>query len=96
MKRIGIEEVVSALALGLTLLGSAATATAYEAELRAYWQALASICMTGVTPDHVRLYEAVVKAVEAAEYGRGRTSNFWGPRSPELAYLDCFQAPGWQ
>ena len=66
-----------------------------EAALQQYEQARAHICQTGVRPEHVRLYEEVVKATEAAQYGGGRESNFWGPRSPELAYQDCFQAPGW-
>lgn len=66
-----------------------------DAALQRYEQARAHICQTGVTAEHIRLYEELVKATEAARYGGGRESNFWGPRPPELAYLDCFQAPGW-
>ena len=66
-----------------------------DAALQRYEQARAHICQTGVTAEHIRLYEELVKATEAARYGGGRESNFWGPRPPELAYQDCFQAPGW-
>jgi hypothetical protein len=46
-----------------------------------------------VTPELIQLYEATVKAVDAAGYGAGRGSNFWGPRDPELAWLNCFESP---
>ena len=73
----------------LALLGRASAVTAYEAELKAYNKALESICRTGVTAEHIRLYEALVKAVEESQYGRGRDSNFWGPNSPEVAFQRC-------
>jgi hypothetical protein len=66
-----------------------------DAALQQYEQARAHICQTGVAPEHIRLYDELVKATEAARYGGGRESNFWGPRPPELAYQDCFQSPGW-
>jgi hypothetical protein len=59
----------------------------------AYWSALEKVCETGVTPELIQLYEATVKAVDAAGYGAGRGSNFWGPRDPELAWLNCFESP---
>ncbi|MFZ1061377.1 MAG: hypothetical protein WAP47_19565 [Candidatus Rokuibacteriota bacterium] len=83
--RLRLIRTLLALALVFTL----------EAALQRYEQARPHICQTGATPEHIRLYEELVKATEAARYGGGRESNFWGPRPPELAYQDCFQAPGW-
>ena len=85
---------VMRLRLIRTLLALALVFT-LEAALQRYEQARPHICQTGATPEHIRLYEELVKATEAARYGGGRESNFWGPRPPELAYQDCFQAPGW-
>ena len=79
----------------LRIFFALALALSFEAALQQYEAARAHICETGVTPEHVRLYQELVKATEAARYGGGRGSNFWGPRPPELAYQDCFQSPGW-
>ncbi|MBI4635967.1 MAG: hypothetical protein HY727_06410 [Candidatus Rokubacteria bacterium] len=83
----------AALAALALVLVSASPARAYEAEAQAYVKALESICTTGVTPEVKKLYEAYVKAVDLAEYGRGRGSNFGGPKDPEHAHHECVQAP---
>lgn len=83
------------LGLVALVLATGKPAPAFEVELQRYQQALVHVCRTGVTPELIRLYEEVVKAIDAARYGGGRASNFWGPRPPDLAYQDCFQSPGW-
>lgn len=82
--------------LGIVAVFVAVTATAlpFRAELEAYWRALRRVCETGPTPELVSLYQAAVKAADDARYGGGRNSNFWSPKSPEQAWLDCFQTPG--
>ena len=85
---------IGVFATVLALLSPASAVTPYEAQLAAYQRALNSICHTGVTAEHVRLYEALIKAVEEAKYGGGQGSNFWGPRTPESAYRNCFPSPG--
>ncbi|MBI1845655.1 MAG: hypothetical protein HYR86_01625, partial [Candidatus Rokubacteria bacterium] len=51
-----------------------------------YYQALARICGTGVTPESGALYEAVKKIWEAEATGSGRGSNFGGARDPPHAW----------
>ncbi|MBI4611939.1 MAG: hypothetical protein HY726_23360 [Candidatus Rokubacteria bacterium] len=82
--------------LTLTLLALVAVgpAWAFQGELEAYWRSLKDVCDTGVTPEMTRRYQAAVKAADTAGYGGGRASNFWAPKNPETAYLDCFQAGG--
>ncbi len=63
----------------------------FAAQLEAYRQALTQVCHTGVTPELIALYEAVLRAADRAEYGAGRGSNFGGPRPPQFADQDCFQ-----
>ncbi len=77
--------------LALSLLATAVPASAFEADLEAYRQALRGICRTGVTGEITRLYQEAVKAVDAARAARRVPTNFVGPRPPDLAYLDCLQ-----
>jgi hypothetical protein len=49
-----------------------------------------------VTSEAVALYHAVDKLWDAQPMGGGRGSNFGGARDPQLAWLACFQSPGWQ
>ena len=76
-------------------LAASHTEGAVPVEVQRYWKALEPICETQViTPELVRLHQEAVKAVDAAQYGGGRGSNFWGLKTPEHAYLECFQAGG--
>lgn len=76
-------------------LAATHTREAVPVEVQRYWKALERICETqGITPELVRAHQEAVKAVDVAQYGGGRRSNFWGVRTPEHAYLDCFQADG--
>lgn len=63
-------------------------------EAQRYLKALERVCDDRVTPELVRLHQEAVKALDAAKYGGGRNSNFWGVRTPEHAWQDCFQAGG--
>lgn len=87
---------VRVLSVAFTALLAAGPASAFEVELDRYWQALARVCETGVSADLIRLHQEAVSAIDAAAVGGGRASNFWNPRTPEHAYLDCVQAPGWE
>lgn len=78
-------------ALGVAIVMVAVPGAAQERELRAYRQALDRICITGVTPEIGRLYEAAVVAVDAAKRAARLPSNFGSPRPPDLAYSDCYQ-----
>lgn len=80
------------LVVGLTLLlFMASGAAASEDELKAYQQALSRVCITGVTRELEQLYQAALRAVEAAKSAGQIPRSFAGLRSPERAYLDCFQ-----
>jgi hypothetical protein len=68
--------------------------TSFEDAAARYRLALQTICATGVTAEIQQRYDEAVRAADAARYGGGRQANFWGPRHPEAAYLDCFQSPG--
>ena len=92
---MALTRTLTGLAFIVSVLSPPGTAWPFEAELERYQQGLTQICHTGVTPELIRLHKEVVKAVDAATYGGGRQSNFWGPRPPDLAYQDCFQSPGW-
>ncbi len=83
--------VAKGAALGVAILMVAVPGAAQERELRAYRQALDRICVTGVTPEIVRLYEAAVTAVDAAKRAPRQPSNVGSPRPPDLAYEDCYQ-----
>jgi hypothetical protein len=78
------------LALGCLV---AAPALAYQAEVARYHESVVNVCLTGVTPAMRVAYEEARIAVERARYGSGRENNFWGLRTPEGFWLDCFQAP---
>ncbi len=84
------QRLVVGLAL-LLLVASGAEAAAFEDELKAYQQILARVCVTGVTRELERLYQAALRAVEAAQSAGQIPRSFAGVRSPERAYLDCFQ-----
>ncbi len=80
------------LVVGLALLlFMASGAAAFEGELKAYQQALSRVCITGVTRELERFYQAALRAVEAAKSAGQIPRSFAGLRSPERAYLDCFQ-----
>jgi hypothetical protein len=66
---------------------------AFQAEVDRYHRTAAHVCQTGITPALQAAYEAARQAVERAGAGRGRESNFWGLKTPEAFWLDCFQAP---
>ena len=74
-------------------LAAAAPATAYQGEVDRYHRAVANVCQTGVTAPMQAAYEAARLAVERARHGVGRENNFWGLKTPEAFWLDCFQAP---
>jgi hypothetical protein len=74
-------------------LAATAPALAYQAEVARYYQSVAPVCHTGVTPAMRAAYDEARLAVERARYGGGRDNNFWGLKSPEGFWLDCFQAP---
>ena len=82
------QRLVAGLAL---LLLMASGAAAFEDELKAYHQALARVCIARVTRELERLYQAALRAVEAAQSAGQIPRSFAGVRSPERAYLDCFQ-----
>lgn len=89
MLRPGVAAIVA-----LGLLAPAVPATAYEAEVARYHRSVHDICRTGVTSAIVAAYEQARQAVERARPGGGRDDNFWGVKSPESFWLDCFQSPG--
>ncbi|HXH82486.1 MAG TPA: hypothetical protein VNN07_06105 [Candidatus Tectomicrobia bacterium] len=74
------------------MLGATGVA-AHERELQRYYESIVRICHTGVTPEIQQAYEAAAAAVERARYGGGRDNNFFGVRTPEQAWLSCFQSP---
>jgi hypothetical protein len=74
-------------------LAAASPAAAFQAEVARYHLLVANICQTGVTPAMWAAYEEARQAVERARYGSGRGNNFWGLKTPEGFWLDCFQAP---
>ncbi len=80
------------LVVSLTvLLLMASGAAASEDELKVYQEALSRVCLTRVTRELDQLYQAAVRAVEAARSAGQIPRSFAGLRSPERAYLDCFQ-----
>ena len=81
------------LLLALGWLAAAAPAAAFQEEVARYHRAVADVCSTGVTPAMRAAYEEARLAVERARYGSGRENNFWGLKTPESFWLDCFQAP---
>lgn len=81
------------VAAGLLLVGPA-PAVAQQGAVVAYQRAVAKVCETKITPDLVRLYQDAQRELDAARSGQGQDSNFFGLRSPERAYNDCFQGTG--
>ncbi|HEU4370589.1 MAG TPA: hypothetical protein VFV05_20400 [Methylomirabilota bacterium] len=94
MTTMVIARLATRAALVLGLLGAAAPAAAFQAEVARYHHAVRDICRSGITPAIAAAYEQARLAVERASYGGGRDSNFWGLKSPEAFRLDCFQSPG--
>jgi hypothetical protein len=78
----------------LGLLAAPVAAHAFQAELARYQRVVSGICHTGITPAIVAAYEQARRAVERAGHGGGRDGNFWGVRTPESFWLDCFQSGG--
>jgi hypothetical protein len=83
-----------ALAVVLFVVAMTGPAAAYQAEVRRYYDLVRYICQTGVTEQIRVAYEQARVAVDKAQYGGGRDNNFWGLKTPEKAWLDCFQSPG--
>jgi hypothetical protein len=80
---------------GLCALGLVASpAAAFQAEVARYHQVVATVCVTGITPEIVAAYERARQAVDQARHGSGRDGNFWGVKSPEGFRQDCFQSDG--
>lgn len=92
----GILGVATFLSMPASQPGGAVAQTdgALPAAVQRYLNALEHVCDTRVTPELGRLHQEAVKAADAAKYGGGRNSNFWGLRTPEHAWADCFQAGG--
>ena len=93
LSRLVTARVPTLAALALGLLVVATPAVAMQAEIARYHHTVRDICQTGVTPAIAAAYEQARQAVERARYGGGQDSNFWGLRTPESFWLDCFQAP---
>lgn len=81
-------------AIVLVAVTAAAAVEAVESEFTKYAASMAKICEFGVTPEMEANYQFVIRAMEDAKYGYGRSSNFWGPSAPDDLYHRCFQAPG--
>ena len=69
-------------------------AVAQQETVVAYLRAVAKVCQTKVTPELVRLYQDAQREMETARSGQGQDSNFFGLRTPDRAYNDCFQGTG--
>jgi hypothetical protein len=81
------------VAVALMLAAAVGPVAAFEAEVQRYHDLMAHVCRTGITPRLVAAYEQARLAVEKAQYGGGRSNNFWGLKTPEQAWLDCVQSP---
>lgn len=93
---LGVALLTGACSVALQPVGQPPAITGPPNEIVArYYEALAHICATGVTSEAVALYHAVDKLWDAQPTGGGRGSNFGGARDPQLAWLACFQSPGW-
>lgn len=91
MKRIGIVSIL----LGVFAVTASTPVAAFQKELERYQQAInPKICVTGITPEIVRLYEDAVDALEKARYGAGSESNFFRAMLPEIAWANCISAGG--
>ena len=86
-----IRLLVTVVACALVL--ATGPAVAFQAEVARYHQLVGDVCRTGITPEIVAAYERARRAVEQAQLGSGRDNNFWGLKSPEGFWLDCFQSP---
>lgn len=82
-------------ALLVTLAAGDGPAPAFQTEVQRYYDATATICLTGVTPAMTAAWVHAQRALEAARYGGGRDGvNFAGIKSPEDLWLGCLQSPG--
>jgi hypothetical protein len=76
--------------LMLAVLMVVTPAAAFQSEVMQYLMAVnPKICSSGVTPEIESLFEAAVKALDAAGYGAGRESNFGGILDPETILARC-------
>ena len=79
----------------VALAAGAGPVMAFETEVQRYYDSMARICLTGVTPAMTAAWKQARRALEAARYGGGRDGvNFAGIKSPEDTWLDCVQSPG--
>ena len=85
---------LGAFPLLFVLLARAGDPPKFQAELQRYREALGPICRTGVRPEMLERYREAAAALEAANYGGGQDNNFWGLKTPERVWLECFQSPG--
>jgi hypothetical protein len=90
MKRIGIASIL----LGVFAVTASTPVAAFQKEMERYQHAInPKICVTGISPEVVRLYDDAVDALQKARQGLGHEANFFGPMSPEAAFANCFQSP---
>jgi len=92
-----MRSMVTAVLAAAVVLATGTAVPAFERELATYQVATVHICDRGVTPEMQAKYDALVAAVDRAQYGFGRSgspSNFWGPARPELLFEQCQQSGG--
>lgn len=65
-------------------------------DVRAYQEATARVCETGVTPEMTRLHGVAERGLADARYGGGVRSNFFGLQTPDELYRRCVQSPGFR
>jgi hypothetical protein len=70
--------------LAVVALMAATPAVALQAEMARYQQVIDSreICNTGITQEHVQLYQVAVAALDAANYGAGRQPSLASSGTP--------------
>jgi hypothetical protein len=70
--------------------GLAAVGRAYqEYQAGKEWNLESNCDQRRITPELLRRYEAAVKAMDEADYGYGRHSNFAAVQHPRTAYTEC-------
>jgi hypothetical protein len=92
-----MRSIVTAVLVATVVLATATAVSAFQKELAAYDAATLHICDQGVTPQVQAKYDALVAALDQAQYGYGRIgspSNFWGPTSPQMLFEQCRQMGG--
>jgi hypothetical protein len=89
MKRIGITSIL----LGVFAVTASTPVAAFQKELERYQHAInPKICVTGISPEVLRLYEDAVDALQKARQGLGHEANFFRPMPPEIAFSHCYQS----